>query len=74
MSEAQPYVLDKSKYPRGEWDNEPDKVQWKTEAGFPALIVRSQTFGALCGYVGVPKGHPAYEKHYDEVDVEIHGG
>lgn len=21
-------VIDKSKWPRGEWDNEPDKIQW----------------------------------------------
>ena len=26
------------------------------------------------GYVVVFKGHPAYGKHYDEIDVDIHGG
>jgi len=29
---------------------------------------------ALCGYVRVPVGHPAYGKHYDDVDVRVHGG
>ena len=26
------------------------------------------------GYVAIPKGHPAYEKNYDKIVVEIHGG
>jgi hypothetical protein len=30
--------------------------------------------GALCGYVGVPKGHPAHGADYMDVDVSVHGG
>ncbi len=26
------------------------------------------------GYVVIPEGHPSYGKHYDEIDVDIHGG
>ncbi len=33
-------------------------------------------FGWGNGYVLIPKEHPAYEKHYDELNntIEIHGG
>ena len=27
-----------------------------------------------CGYVGVPREHPAYGKQGEDVDVEVHGG
>lgn len=59
----------------GPWDGEPDKLEWRDEAtGMPCLIVRS-SLGALCGYVGVPPGHPDHGKHYDNVDsTEVHGG
>jgi hypothetical protein len=30
--------------------------------------------GALCGYVGVPLGHPWHGKDRDEVDADAHGG
>lgn len=64
---------DKSEWPRGEWDSEPDKIQWQDEAtGLPCLIHRN-TMGALCGYVGISPGHPSYEKEYDHADVEVHG-
>lgn len=53
--------------------NEPDKKQWQHKNGLACLIVRNP-MGALCGYVGVPKEHPCYNKPYDEVDVDVHGG
>jgi hypothetical protein len=75
-------TIDKSKWPlRGEWDNEPDKVQWQDEAtGLPCLIVRTPHSGHLCGYVGVAEGHPMYGKGYDDVTqangeyIDVHGG
>lgn len=68
-------TVDKSEWGDGPWQNEPDKVQWQDEAtGLPCLIVRGPQ-GALCGYVGVAEGHPAFEKHYDDVpDMVVHGG
>jgi hypothetical protein len=36
-------------------------------------MVRS-SLGNWCGYVAVPPGHPAHGKHYDNVDVDAHGG
>lgn len=69
-------TVDKTKWPRGEWDEEPDKRQWTDEAtGLPCLIVRGPG-GALCGYVGLAEGHPYHSKDYlqIEADIEVHGG
>ena len=62
-------------WPSGEWDGEPDKVQWKDEStGMPCLAVRHGHSGHWCGYVGVNPDHPLFEKGYDEPSVEVHGG
>lgn len=70
--------IDKSGWPRGTWDSEPDKVQWKDKAtGLPCLAVRHPTLGHWCGYVGVTAGHPAHRKEYGDAvvdSVEVHGG
>lgn len=58
--------------PRGQWDSEPDRVEWR-EYGLPCLIVRGPS-GALCGYVGVPAPHPAHGKDSGDVEVHVHGG
>ncbi len=50
----------------GPWQDEPDKAQWIDEAtDLDCLIVRNHA-GALCGYVGVPPGHPWHGKDYGE--------
>jgi hypothetical protein len=68
-------------WPAGEWDGEPDKVQWKDEAtGLDCLAVRHGSYGHWCGYVGVPESHPAFGTGYDDVRVKdddwprVHGG
>lgn len=62
-------------WPSGEWDSEPDKMQWPDEAtGLPCLAVRNSRSGNWCGYVGVAPGHPLHGKDYDEADIEVHGG
>lgn len=67
-------TIDKSKWPRGEWDNEPDKAQWKDEeTGLPCLAVRNRG-GAWCGYVGLDESHPEFDKYYGDVLVTCHGG
>lgn len=68
-------TVDKSKWDEGPWMNEPDKKQWEDkETGLPCLIVRA-TYGALCGYVGVPDNHPYYRKDIDDISgLECHGG
>lgn len=77
-------TIDKSKWGDGEWQSEPDKVQWLDDAtGFDCLAVRGGG-GAWCGYVGLPPGHPCYESGYDHIRVRdadgdedwpnVHGG
>lgn len=81
--------LEKGEWGPGEWQDEPDKVQWVDEAsGLDCLIVRTP-LGYLCGYVGVTEGHPyfgvAYSQcpekceevwcaHSPESRMEVHGG
>jgi hypothetical protein len=65
---------EKKSWPSGPWNQEANRVEWRdAETGLPCLIVRNH-MGALCGYVGVPPGHPDHGKDYDDVDVEVHGG
>jgi hypothetical protein len=67
-------------YGPGPWSEEPDKAQWVDAAtGYDCLIKRNQ-WGALCGYVGVPQGHPFYglKLNWDGDDplseLDVHGG
>ena len=67
--------VDMSAWPDGEWQSEPDKIQWQDRVTeLPCLAVRHPRGGYWCGYVGVTKDHPAFEKDYDNVDVDVHGG
>lgn len=77
--------IDKTEWERGEWDGEPDKVQWPDEAtGLPCIAKRHPTSGHWCGYVGVPEGHSAFGKGFEDVTVkddegadaypDVHGG
>jgi hypothetical protein len=69
-------TMEKSAWGDGPWQDEPDKVQWSDETtGYACLIVRNWS-GALCGYVGVQKGHPLYERSWSDCQdfVKVHGG
>lgn len=62
--------VDKSKWERGEWDKEPDKIQFEDpETKLPCLIVRGPS-GALCGYVGVSEGHPFFGLDYSSCSLK----
>ena len=67
--------VDKSDWPDGPWKSEPDKKQWQDQTTkLPCLIVRGP-FGALCGYVGVTKDHPAFGTNWeDNLPLSMHGG
>jgi len=67
-------VVDKTGWPAGPWLDEPDRLQWRTAAGLPGLIVRHRRLGHLCGYAAVAPGHPAYGSSYNDVEVLVHGG
>jgi hypothetical protein len=59
----------------GPWRDEPDKVQWVDEAtDLDCLVVRNHS-GALCGYVGVPPGHPWHGVDYSSIEPfpGVHG-
>ena len=43
--------------------------------GFKVVIKRMMFFGGqLNGYVRIPKGHKFYDKGYDDIPIECHGG
>jgi hypothetical protein len=65
-------VIDKSKWGSGPWQEEPDRIEWE-HLGFPCLMTRTP-IGNWCGYVAVPPGHPAFGKHFDDIEIQIHGG
>ena len=69
---------DRSKWPPGEWDHEPDKVQWTDAAtGLACLAKRQPNRGHWCGYVGVPPSHPWHGKSYNDLPdygPNVHGG
>lgn len=48
----------------GPWQNEPDDKDWVDPATMLDCKILRGPFGALCGYVGVPKEHPAYGMSY----------
>jgi len=79
--------IDKSDWGDGPWQAEPDKQQWIDEAtDLDCLLVRNPWSGHLCGYVGVPEGHPLFGLHYTDADdhaepdedgfreFKVHGG
>jgi hypothetical protein len=67
--------IKKKEWGSGPWQDEPDKIHWIDPAtDLDVLMVRHQEMGHWCGYVGVPEGHPAFGKDYDDVDVDVHGG
>lgn len=56
--------IDKSAWGSGEWTDEPDSLNFKTDEGFDAVIIRQSSGGHLCGYVGIPASHPWHGKSY----------
>lgn len=49
------------------------EIAYYTQGDFAFSVWRHPT-GHLCGYLGVPKGHPWYELHYDDIQADVHGG
>lgn len=69
--------IEKASWPRGPWDDEPDKVQWPDPAtGLPCVARRHEKSGFWCGYVGIAPALtpllPASE--YGDYDLRVHGG
>jgi hypothetical protein len=75
MKPTEEAYFDKSTWGDGPWQSEPDRIEWRF-SGTPrlAMLIVRNSMGALCGYVGVPPGHPWHGKQYGEVDADVHGG
>ncbi len=67
------FKVDRTGWDAGEWDAEPDRVDFH-HVGFACLALRNMKYGSWCGYVGVPSSHPDYQRNYNDVDVDCHGG
>lgn len=71
------HKVDRTNWPAGEWDNEPDRVDFVAQ-GFACMMVRAQ--GHWCGYVGVPNTHICYGVDVMDWDnphmntLSVHGG
>lgn len=68
--------VDRTGWPPGPWDDEPDRIEWIDRAtGQPCLMKRNGA-GAWCGYTAVNPGHRLHGVDYMDVDggVEAHGG
>ncbi len=59
-------VQDKSDWGDGPWQREPDKAVWVDESTGLDCMINRGPMGSLCGYVGVPEGHPFFGKGYSE--------
>lgn len=68
----------------GEWVEEFDQIEFTYEY-YKCLIIRVVTReplsvnenylgGHLCGYVKIPKRHSLYDKEWDNMDIDCHGG
>lgn len=68
----------------GEWIEEPDEVKF-TYKNYKCLIRRIAVpepyatdlcmFGGhLCGYVEIPISHYCFNKNYNEINIDVHGG
>ena len=55
---------------------EPDKLTF-TYKGLPCVLLKHPSMRHWCGYVGVPKDHPLYDKDNDDelvMSLDAHGG
>ncbi len=63
----------------GEWVNEKDEITFLYRE-YECRIIRvfyenRKVFGGhLCGYIKIPENHKFYAKHYDDIDLSVHGG
>lgn len=70
---ATDYKVDKSAWAAGPWQDEPDRVDFIAH-GFACLALRHPQHGHFCGYVGVPRKHPAYGRPPAELAaLAMHG-
>lgn len=64
--------MDRSRWPPGPWDDEPDSVSWVSAVGL-ACEMRRGGFGIWCGYVGTQPDHPVWRLDAERI-LETHHG
>ena len=64
--------MDRSSWPPGPWDHEPDSVSWISAVGLPCEMRRGG-LGIWCGYVGTRPDHPVWKLDAESV-LETHHG
>lgn len=58
----------------GPWQQEPDIMLWVDPlSGIQCMVARAHG-GHLCGYVGLPPGHPLHGEEASHVEFRAHGG
>jgi len=67
-------TIDKSKWPDGPWQNEPDELEWIDEATELVCRIKRNSLGALIGYVSLPSSHPWFGKDYQKIGAGGHRG
>jgi hypothetical protein len=70
MSTTAEYVIDKSTWGPGPWQDEPDRVDF-VHAGLPCLALRHPNHGSWCGYAAVRPGHPLHGRDWREHDLPL---
>lgn len=65
-----PYVVDKTGWGPGAWNEEPDRVDF-VHAGLPCLALRHPNHGHWCGYAAVPPGHPLHGRDWTKYDLPL---
>lgn len=58
--------MHKDQWGPGPWQSEPDRLDWRDERTGLQCVIRRVPLGYLCGYVGVPVGHPFYGWSYHD--------
>lgn len=66
-------IVDRTGWPAGDWDSEPDRATWVHEETGARCTVRRGPLGSWCGYVGLRPNHPAAGKDYNDLDIDVHG-
>lgn len=66
--------IDRTKWTSGPWDEEKDTYIWTDEGTGYYCLIRRNSLGALCGYVGIPKKHPLFDDEEDYYGFDCHGG
>ena len=67
--------VDRTNWPPGPWDDEPDIAEWTDDAtGRPCLAVRQPKTGHWCGYVRLPESSPDYGRDEPQLNASLNEG